>query len=234
MTEICVSLIEKNLADTIAAANEAKSKGANIIELRLDFIDDIQLESIFDELLDLKNEVSLPFIITIRPDYEGGLFSEDEDMRIQLLHHVIARGFDFIDLEFSMEVDQRDHLISEAKEHGVKTIISSHNFTTATTKEVILERLDACHKVQGDMVKVVCPTNTIDHVNDVLWAAGEARKKEYSYSVMGFGPYGHVTRILAPYTGCEFVYCSIKDSRESAEGQVSISTLKGIWSSLGI
>ena len=234
MTNICVSLIERSFSDIRAVIDEIRSQGAEVIEIRLDFLEDPLKEPTLNALLDIRKEVNIPFIITVRPTSESGHFKGDEDIRIQLLSHAMEIGFDYVDLEFSIEDDKRTILIEKAKELGIKTIISSHEFATSPSKEVIFERIFACHKTKGDIAKVIAPCSTLEDVNDILWAANKANQKGYDHCVMGLGPNGHITRILAPYIGSEMVYCSLKEAKKVAEGQVPISTLKEIWKNLGI
>ncbi len=232
MTKICVSLIEMNLSDLLAGANEAKSKGADLIEIRIDYLKRGYSESLFDQLSILRNEVNLPIIITVRPIFEKGLFSGHENERIRLLEKALEAGFDYIDLEYSIEEKDRINLINKAKEQGVKTIISSHNFNSPPKKEEIFERITACWGSNGDLAKVVVPCNTLEDVNDILWASKEANRVGVEHCIMGAGSQGHISRILAPYYGCEMVYCSLSKSKEVTEGQLSISVLRELWSNL--
>jgi len=48
------------------------------------------------------------------------------------------------------------------------------------------------------------------------------------------GPYGHVTRILAPANGCKIIYAALEKGKESSFGQTDVATLKEIWKILGI
>jgi 3-dehydroquinate dehydratase type I len=234
MTRICVSIIENNLSDLMAGANEAKSKGAEMIEVRLDHLENDISESVFDDLLKLRKEVDLPFIITIRPISEGGHFSGDEGQRLQFLNLAIEKGFDIIDLEYSIDEAKKIELLKKAKDHKVSTIISSHNFTSPPSKEEIFERITACFGANGDFAKLVVPCNSLEDVNDILWAAKEAEKVGVEHCIMGTGSKGHISRILAPYYGCELVYCSLSESKRVAEGQVPVSILKEIWKNLDV
>jgi 3-dehydroquinate dehydratase type I len=232
MTKICVSLIERNLSDLLAGANEAKSKGAELIEIRLDHFEEDISDYLFNELKRLRKEVNLPFIITVRPIFEGGVFSRDEKERYHFLEKAIKMGFDYIDLEYSIEEKNKINLINRTKEQGVKTIISSHNFTSHPKKEEIFERLTACWGSNGDIAKVVVPCNTLEDVTDIIWAAKEGKRVGVDHCIMGTGSQGHISRILAPYYGSEMVYCSLSESKKVTEGQLSISILRKLWSNL--
>ena len=231
---ICVSVFEKNVSEVIVSCVSAKSKGADIIELRLDFLTQQLTNSTLDGLYDVRQNVDVPFIVTIRPTFEGGHFSKNEDERIALLSYAISKKFDYVDIELSIEDEIRRKLIESARESNVKSIISSHDFATQPTKEEILDRITACHESKGDFAKVVCNCQSIDDAQNVLWAAMVVKNMKLPYSIMGTGPFGHITRILGPIMGSRIVYSSLDFVMESQEGQVPITPLKGMWDILGL
>lgn len=234
MTQICVSLVEKKLSDIIVSSVNCKSKGADIVEIRLDHLDEPLGESLLDNLSDIRMNVDLPFLITVRPTFEGGQYSGNEDDRISLINYAISKKFDFIDIELSMDDEKRRQLIANAKEAKVKSIISSHDFMTRPTKEEILDKITACNDSKGDYAKVVCDCQSIDDVQNILWAAMVVKNMKLPYSIMGTGPYGHITRILGPVMGSEIVYSSLDFGLKAQAGQVPISSLRGIWDILGL
>jgi 3-dehydroquinate dehydratase type I len=227
-------LFEKTLTDLIVSCVSAKSKGADIIEVRLDFLTEQLTNSILDGLYDVRQNVDVPFIVTIRPTFEGGRFSEGEDERTALLSYAISKKFDYVDIELSMEDGIRRKLMESARGSEVKSIISSHDFKTKPSKEEILDRINECHNLKGDFAKVVCECQSIDDAQNVLWAAMVVKNMKLPYSIMGTGPFGHITRILGPVMGSRIVYTSLDFGSESQEGQVPITPLKGIWDILGL
>ena len=233
MPQICVSLVEKKLSDIIAASVSCKYKGAEMVEIRLDHLEKVPTESTLDALYDIKMNLDLPFLITIRPRFEGGQFNGSEYDRISLLDYAISKKFDYVDIELPIDDEKRWALISKAKENGVKSIISSHDFKAQPTKEEILDKLIACNNSNGDYAKVVCDCQSIDDVQNVIWAAMVVKNMKLPYSIMGTGPFGHLTRILAPLMGSMIVYSSLEFGLESEVGQIPISSLRGIWDILG-
>ena len=95
--KICVSIIPKNVEEAKKLEEEAKRKGADLIEIRLDRLySDSNLEEI-------KNHANIMKIGTLRSSNQGGMFSGSENARFQTLLNASKAGFDYIDIEDSVE-----------------------------------------------------------------------------------------------------------------------------------
>ncbi|UCE73824.1 MAG: type I 3-dehydroquinate dehydratase [Methanomassiliicoccales archaeon] len=229
MSLICVSLMEKTASDVFASADKCKSLGADIIEVRFDGLA-AQTESNLGEMSKLKENISLPVILTIRPTWEGGKFEGDEENRISLLKKAVESGFDYVDLELKMDIENLNFLVQMARDMGVKAIVSYHDFENTPSEKDILEKIIECQNAHADIAKVACYNKTFDEAYRVLRAGLAAKKLDIPYSVMGMGPFGHITRILAPFAGCEFMYAALDHEIKVDEAQVPISILKELWS----
>jgi 3-dehydroquinate dehydratase/shikimate dehydrogenase len=234
MSKICVSVIEKSLPEVITSSVKCKSQGVDIVEVRLDYLNEPITQATLDALYDVKMNIDLPMIITLRPRWEGGKYTGEEADRLEILKMAIEKGFDYVDLEIKIQEDKRTPLIDHAQYMGIKTIISNHDFKGTPVKEEILDQIKECHSVNGDLAKVAYYCNSFDDIYNVLWAALIVKNLKMPYSIMGTGPKGHITRILAPFVGSHFVYSSLDSGKEATEGQIPIATLKGLWNILGI
>lgn len=65
---ICTSVTAATVDAFLAEIQEAASSGVDIIELRLDFITDFNVERDLDRIM---KSCPLPYIITYRPVWEG-------------------------------------------------------------------------------------------------------------------------------------------------------------------
>jgi 3-dehydroquinate dehydratase type I len=234
MSLICVSVIEETIPEVITSCVKCKSQGVDIVELRLDYLKEPMTPENLKNLYDVKINVDLPMIVTIRPPWEGGNYKGSEESRLDLLSKAIEQGFDYVDLELKIELDRRNKLVDKAKETDVKTIISNHDFEKTPAKEKILDQIKECHTAKGDLAKVAYQCRTIDDTYNVFWASMIVKNLNLPFSIMGTGPFGYITRILGPFVGSHFVYSSIEVGKEAAEGQIPIATLKGLWNILGI
>jgi 3-dehydroquinate dehydratase/shikimate dehydrogenase len=67
-THLCTSLVASTVEGMLAEAQEAVSNGADIVELRLDYLEQFSPETDLPRLL---KECPLPAIATYRPTWEG-------------------------------------------------------------------------------------------------------------------------------------------------------------------
>lgn len=234
MSLICVSLTEKTVPDLFTSAVECKSLGADLVEIRLDFLKDLPSLSILKELSELRKTLGLPVIITFRPVWEGGYYEGNEEYRLDVLQEAIKNKFDYVDIEMKTDEKKRERLIANARENKVKTIVSYHNSQTTPPWKEVFTQIKECSNANGDIIKVVYYNSTIQDALNVLKGGSAAKGLVVNFTVMGTGPFGHFTRILAPVIGCRIVYTSLKEGKEAAEGQIDIETLKEIMNILDI
>lgn len=69
-TALCTSITADNVEEAIEEIEEAEKLGADILELRLDMIRNLE-EDPSDILNQLSNKCTKPFIVTCRPVREG-------------------------------------------------------------------------------------------------------------------------------------------------------------------
>jgi len=115
---ICIPITAKRAEDTVLEMLSA-SKYADIVELRIDYIPELQnAEACIEE--SLKRKIK-PVIITNRPVREGGKFNGSEQDRLRLLQKAIDLGVDYVDVEY-------DSIKQITRRNSSKIIISHHNF----------------------------------------------------------------------------------------------------------
>ena len=94
---ICIPITTRSTEDTISEMSSA-SKYADIIELRIDYIPELQdAERCIEESLKSKTK---PVIVTNRPERESGKFNGSEQDRLRLLQKAIDLEADYVDVEY--------------------------------------------------------------------------------------------------------------------------------------
>src|SRR5580765_7977738 len=97
-----------------AEIQEAVKQGAQLIELRLDYL---AKPPDFKRLLDNR---PCPMVATLRRPADGGRYAGTEEQRFMLIRQAIVAGFDFVDLELD--------IIDKIPRFGkVQRIVSYHN-----------------------------------------------------------------------------------------------------------
>jgi 3-dehydroquinate dehydratase type I len=172
-------------------------------------------------------EAGLESIVTLRPTWEGGLFGGSEGERCRILSRALKAGPDYIDIELGMMTDHSMGLRKESRKLGVGIIISHHDWEGTPSENVIACRIDKCTDAGADISKVVVRSGSLKDFITLLDMGSRIGGNELRYSLMGTGPFGHLSRIFSREIGSEMVYCSIGEP--VVEGQISLKDLKTIW-----
>jgi len=224
MVKICVPIIEANVADAVAAMKKAKELGADIVELRLDYLGELNDAKIGD----LISAVDLPKIATLRPEKEGGFYKGEESDRISLLMTAMSFGAEYIDLEVSTDVGWRYEVGKACKNQGSKLIVSFHDFNVTPNRDALIDTVKNEYAAGADIAKIATTPKNFDDVMAVLSVVNKYKTEGREIIGVSMGKLGKVTRILAGSAGSFLTYASLEPGKESAEGQISIADTKRI------
>jgi 3-dehydroquinate dehydratase type I len=233
MSYVCVTIMEETVSDLLVAAEKSKSLGANLLELRMDYLKEPLSDVDFGHLTELKDELRIPVIFTLRPSWEGGKFDDTEEKRVGFLEQAIRAKFDYIDLEMKMDGQKRDELIAKAKENDVKVIVSHHDFEKTPSWSEIFAIMKHLADTKCYITKAAFKCESYDDVLNILKGGRASININQPFSVMGMGSHGHITRIFAPFIGCSIMYASLDREKRVDEGQVDIKTLVELWDATG-
>ncbi|XP_065853571.1 bifunctional 3-dehydroquinate dehydratase/shikimate dehydrogenase, chloroplastic-like isoform X2 [Euphorbia lathyris] len=213
---VCAPLMAESVGEIVDEMYCAKAQGADLVEIRLDQIKDLQPRKDLEFILTNK---SLPVLIVYRPKSEGGLYEVDEATRLEALLLAHQLGADYVDFELKMASD----LIKELKtqQTGSKIIVSCHlNGPTPSIQH--LTHLAATMQATGaDIIKLVSSVNNITEINRIFQLISNCKVPIIAYSV---GERGLISQILSPKYGGFLVYGSIEGS--SILGVPSLQSLR--------
>lgn len=231
--KICVPLVGQTAADIISQANQIKnsqrSSAIDMVELRADYLkflpDMKQLEQLCTDIEEILPEKVLLF--TLRSEAEGGQtlgFSSPTVAEIN--QSVIERKLaDMVDVELFSGADTVERLVGTAKEHGVKIIMSNHDFHTTPDASDIVNRLRLMQDMGADVVKLAAmPENPMHVVN--LLAATVMMQENYAnvpVVTMSMGKQGALSRISGQVFGSAVTFASLQEA--SAPGQIPVDAL---------
>ena len=114
---VCVPLFEKDEKSVFKAAENAANSGADILELRIDAMED----PLSVDVKGIIKDIEYPVIATNRMKAEGGFFKGTEEERVKVLIES-AEYAEFIDVELQTE----DKYLSKVIKASKSTIISYH------------------------------------------------------------------------------------------------------------
>ena len=149
----------------------------------------------------------------------------------EILLAAAAGGFEYVDLDVASAPSNT--AIEKAKACGAKVIVSYHDHVGTPTLGDLQQILLSERQSGGDVFKIV---TTAQHPRDNLTVLWFLEKKPPNTKLVSFamGPIGVPSRVLSPFFGAEFTFAALSDDSTTADGQLSIDTLRSVWQTLGL
>ncbi len=198
-----------------------KQRGADIVELRVDKIQNKSMEEIIKIIKAIKKS-HLPVICTIRKDvWERKYGLDGEKNRMEYFLELIP-FVDAIDIEFEAK-EIRGKVISVARKRKRAVIFSFHDFKKIPEEDVLKNIFNVFRRSGADVFKVAGYAWTID---DAMRLMAFVKKVSRKYPVIGIamGRAGEFTRIYGGFFGSCLTYASL--SKKVAPGQLPLSKLR--------
>ncbi len=234
--KIAVPIVATEQAAIIEQAKTVLAAQPDVVEWRIDFLADV-LDSakLKTAALDLKQALGeTPLLTTFRTAKEGGNLAIDDEKYFQILRLVVENELTTaIDVELFHQKEAIMRIVELAHVHGIKVIMSSHDFKQTPTDCEIYSRLHRMADLGADVAKIaVMPQNPAD-VLTLLSATHQANEKlDLPLITMAMGDLGKVTRIAGAVFGSALTFGTVGTA--SAPGQLSIADLRQALANLRI
>lgn len=208
---LCVTVARTRHKAMIAEYEFLGQQGADLTELRLDYI---------GRSIDLPRLISkrhTPVVVTCRRPADGGRWGRSEQERQMILRSAIASGVDYVDLE-------GDIAGSIPRYGSTKRIVSLHNLQeTPQNLEDIHAQLAA---KDADIVKIATQANSFEDCIRMMRLVKHAQIPTIGICM---GEIGAVTRILSIYLGSPFTYCVMNSERKVAPGIMTFDQMHKLY-----
>jgi 3-dehydroquinate dehydratase/shikimate dehydrogenase len=196
----------------LAEMQEAHKRGADLIELRLDFV---------AKALDLKRiyaEKKCELVATVRRPEDGGRWATSEDARQMLLRQLIVSGnFEYVDLE----TDVADQI---RRYKSTRRVISYHNLREVPADlDAIYDRM--CGQ-DPDIVKIAVMARSIADNKTVIDLMRRAKVPTIAFCM---GDLGFPSRLVSAVCGAPWVYGAFNKERGIAPGMPSFQELRKLY-----
>lgn len=257
MTLLCVPIMVDEPASALADAREARDKGADLVEFRVDGFF-TGAHDLIDEqataIIDIVSRSPLACIVTCRPVLEGGQYDGPDDARIALYERLGTAGSAnapagsdktypprYIDVEAatytrSENIKQKVNLAvdhaSQLREVTTSLILSSHDFHTRPPD--LIRRLEQMfNEPAARVVKVAYRARSLRDNLELLDILAEVRSGQGSGGkpmiALAMGPFGLMSRVLAPKFDAFLTFASLRRNSATAPGQPIISELVDLF-----
>ena len=184
---------------------------ADIAELRLDLMDELDLERLLADR-------PCPIIVTCRPPREGGLYRGSEESRLRLLQQAVRLGADYVDVELDS--------VARIGERGASRLIVSHHDPNGMPVDFAAHWREL-RAAGADVVKLVGTASDVRQTLPVFEAYARA---DVPTIALAMGEAGLPTRVLAlKYDACLLTYCSLEAGRGTARGQITLAEMLEVY-----
>ncbi len=217
---LCVSIPGPDLASVREQMTQAAAY-ANVLELRVDLFDSIPVS----DLVLLKRQCSLPVMLTLKSQRQGGAFSDDVVGRYTYLKHLSVLHPELIDIEVG--TPRSDVLELKKLLPNTHFVISYHDIHGSDVN--LIDTLHAMQQLPGHYYKIVTTAHSIEDSLHILEFMRTINRNGRLLCGICMGAVGSITRILAPTVGSPFTYASLNDSLAVAPGQVPAVDLRDIY-----
>ena len=211
-TKIAIPIFQAKKEDVIKVAMDCIDKGADVLEFRIDALDNPN----FKDIKEIIAEINFPMIATNRIASEGGSFKGSEEERIDILLKC-APLVDYVDIELQSD----DKYIKEIHDTGVTTIVSYHDFNKTPEINEITYIVEKEHNL-GDIAKVAFMPQDLDDTLKILAILSHCEDT----IAISMGDLGSYTRIMASKFNSPITFAAGRDV--TAPGQIDIETMKSL------
>ncbi len=214
-TRLCTSVSASDCEGMAKKARVALSLGSDLVELRIDHINQTSASQIVKHLSPFFDRA----VVTVRSTAEGGTFKGSERRRIELLTALASESPSFVDVELRT-IEKNEGVLDFLD--ASRTIVSWHSATGTPSLSKLREKTGDALKY-GGLVKIVTAARRLDDSIRLL----SLYKQGTDHRLIAFcvGEFGLTSRVIALQLGCPLLYCSLP-GEPLAQGQTSIKVMR--------
>ncbi|HEV8590119.1 MAG TPA: type I 3-dehydroquinate dehydratase, partial [Pyrinomonadaceae bacterium] len=229
---ICVPVCVKRAPELAGAVKRAAELG-DVIEIRFDCLEPAEFVEALKHYGDLREAVSSPFIVTFRPQNQGGFRAIDKAERIQFWTELAQLWLrnqssdDLVDIEAELlfEEPAMGELIDRL---GADRVICSHHDFEGIPNglEQLYERMAA---TSARVIKIAVQANDATDCISIFKLLNRAQREGRELIAIAMGQAGVMTRILGPSRGSWLTYGSLDEDTATAPGQLTARELRELY-----
>lgn len=231
--KVCVPITGRSEEDILKETKLAQDAGADLIEWRADYYENVHDDGKSVEMAKKLREVAgeMPVLFTYRTEGGGNPISLDEYVSLNR-SLALSRTVDLIDIELFMGDEVCRDFCEYAHQNGCVVVISSHDFERTPNDQTIVERMCKMRELGADVPKVAVMPQNAEDVLTLLSATNQYANvhADGPLITMSMGWLGGVSRVSGEIFGSSLTFGSTL--RSSAPGQLSIKEVNFILDAL--
>ncbi|MBA7713340.1 3-dehydroquinate dehydratase [subsurface metagenome] len=230
MTYLAVPIAAPNLERARRQIEAAIAVGAEMLELRTDYLENLSVDLVKDLIAEAKGtgRKSLPLVVTCRDKKQGGAIDYPQQLRVDILTSAVKASAEFIDFEYenflSMENQERIRL-ALSRSSKARLILSAHNFETK------FDNITKLHCQITTLYPAAIPklVYMANHINDCFDAFDVLHSTSGAAIVFCMGEAGLISRIIAKKLNSFVTFASLDGETATAPGQLTVEQFKTIY-----
>jgi 3-dehydroquinate dehydratase/shikimate dehydrogenase len=218
---ICVPICERSISAIEQAIIKADPV-ADMVEIRLDCLDPLQVDESLRHLGRLLEDSPKPTILTYRPAEQGGKreLNIADRLRFWVFNRPETSGFLDIEVDFASNAFVFDYVVAPP---WSQVICSYHDFAGMPPDlDSLYDRMD---KTPAEILKIAVQADDAVDCVGLFRLLERARKQGRKIIPIAMGTAGIATRILGPSRGAFLTYGSM-DGTATAPGQLTAHELR--------
>jgi 3-dehydroquinate dehydratase-1 len=194
---------------------QARTERADVVEIRLDLWGNFFREDMLEKMARFKEKIGLPMLVSFRGGHPFPVWWQPVHWRA--LSHA-----SLIDVEWNPKYPWRV-IQKNARKYNLGLLISHHDYQGTPSEKALLKLARAAYAKKADIVKIATRVKSEQDTRILLNVAQRFAPKRL-ITIMGMGPMGTLSRLVAPlYQSC-LVYGYI--GTPTANGQLPYRELQ--------
>ena len=194
---------------------QARSDHADVVEIRLDVWGTFFRDDMLEKMARFKEKIALPMLVSFRGGHPFPPWWQPIHWRA--LSHAAM-----IDVEWNPKYPWRE-ILRNAKKYNLALMISHHDYKETASEKNLLRIAKAAYAKKADIVKIATRIKSEDDIRRLMELNARFTPKRLM-TVMGMGPMGTLSRLVAPLYHACFIYGFI--GTPTASGQLPFRELQ--------
>jgi len=231
MPKLIVPVTGRNDEEILKEIQWLRPMRPDIVEWRADYFEGVEdLEALLSTLDKVRRALDDDILLfTFRSKNEGGQKEVSADVYQNLIETVIKTNKpDMVDIELMSGESMVRSLVACAHAHGVKVVMSNHDFHKTPSKLEIIHRLSKMQALDADLPKIAVMAKSMTDVL-TLWDAANTMKEKLAdrpFIALAMGNFGVITRLAGGLFGSAATFGAGLNA--SAPGQLPVSEVRTV------